>query len=288
LGLWTLRTEAIYPKSILRDILCLNIVGGPGFCLLRSNAAAGGRKRGTAHRHGGPPFTTFGDCLRLHPGPRFQHGGGRGCDEVVGASTGCSQLRLSTGRRGGSLRPGASDEDSRPLPSVGLRQPGLADARSLHHPATVAASPVPIDGVGLQMHIPMPDADMPTIAADIAANISRLTALGLQIQITELDVSLPVDSHGQSRSDDLTRQAEVYRGIVRACLNNPGCTAIQTWGFTDKILLDWIAFARRSRTGAGPLIERISPSPRTARYGKSYPRDGLLLIDFFARPRMWH
>ncbi|HEV2688996.1 MAG TPA: endo-1,4-beta-xylanase, partial [Bryobacteraceae bacterium] len=57
------------------------------------------------------------------------------------------------------------------------------------------------------------------------------------VHITELDVSLPVDSGG-SQPADLTEQAEIYRGIVRACLNSPGCTAIQTWGFTDKY--SWI------------------------------------------------
>ena len=49
---------------------------------------------------------------------------------------------------------------------------------------------VPIDGVGLQMHIFQLDLD----TAAIAANIARLTALGVQVHITELDVSLPIDS----------------------------------------------------------------------------------------------
>jgi endo-1,4-beta-xylanase len=93
---------------------------------------------------------------------------------------------------------------------------------------------VPIDGVGLQMHIPTLDADIPAITANISANIARLTALGLQVHITELDVSLLLDSNRLPRPDDLARQADVYRSIVRACLNSAGCTAIQTWGFTDK------------------------------------------------------
>ena len=89
---------------------------------------------------------------------------------------------------------------------------------------------VPIHGVGLQMHVPLLDADI----AAFAANVSRLTALGVQVHITELDVSLPVDSGGQVRTEDLIRQAEIYRDIVRTCLDNAECTAIQTWGFTDK------------------------------------------------------
>jgi endo-1,4-beta-xylanase len=42
---------------------------------------------------------------------------------------------------------------------------------------------VPIDGVGLQMHIPGLDADMTAITAALSANMRRLTALGLQIHI---------------------------------------------------------------------------------------------------------
>ena len=60
---------------------------------------------------------------------------------------------------------------------------------------------VPIDGVGLQLHISQLDFD----SAAIAANIARLTALGLQVHITELDVSLPLDPSGLARDDDLLR-----------------------------------------------------------------------------------
>jgi endo-1,4-beta-xylanase len=119
---------------------------------------------------------------------------------------------------------------------------------------------VPIDGVGLQMHIPTIDADIADIAANVAANIARLTALGVQVHITELDVSLPVDSNGQPRPDDLTRQAEVYRGIVRACLNSAGCTAIQTWGFTDKY--SWIGSHSHGARGlALPFDRAYQPKP---------------------------
>jgi endo-1,4-beta-xylanase len=115
---------------------------------------------------------------------------------------------------------------------------------------------VPIDGVGLQMHIPSLDAD----AAAISANIARLTALGLQVHITELDVSLPLDSNGEVQAHDLERQAEIYRAIVRACLNNTGCMAIQTWGFTDKY--SWIgSHTRGSRGQALPFDRAYQPKP---------------------------
>jgi endo-1,4-beta-xylanase len=112
---------------------------------------------------------------------------------------------------------------------------------------------VPIDGVGLQLHVPTIDADMPAIIAEISSNIARLTALGLQVHITELDVSLPV-VNSQPRAEDLGRQAEVYRRIVRACLNNAGCTAIQTWGFTDKY--SWIGSHSHGARGQALPFDR--------------------------------
>ena len=110
---------------------------------------------------------------------------------------------------------------------------------------------VPIDGVGLQMHIPFLEAD----TYGIAANIARLAALRLQVNITELDVSLPLDSNSMVRAEDLLRQAEIYRAIVRACLNSSNCTAIQTWGFTDKY--SWIGSHSRGTRGQALPFDRI-------------------------------
>lgn len=115
---------------------------------------------------------------------------------------------------------------------------------------------VPIDGVGLQMHISRPDFD----TSGVACNIKRLTQLGVQVHITELDVSLPTDPSGQFQAKDLTRQAEIYRGVARACLQNPGCTAIQTWGFTDKY--SWIgSHSHGTRGGALPFDRNYGPKP---------------------------
>ena len=116
---------------------------------------------------------------------------------------------------------------------------------------------VPIDGVGLQFHISKLELD----PAAVSANIARLSELGVQVHITELDVSLPVDSEGNPiGKDDLLRQAEIYRGVVHACLMNPGCTAIQTWGFSDQY--SWIGSHSRSARGwALPLDLTYKPKP---------------------------
>ena len=116
---------------------------------------------------------------------------------------------------------------------------------------------VPIDGVGLQLHIPQLDFG----PSAIAANIARLTVLGVQVHITELDVSLPLDTHGNLlRADDLDRQAEIYRSVVRACMQNAGCTAIQTWGFTDNY--SWIGSSSHGARGwALPFDRAYQPKP---------------------------
>ncbi len=94
---------------------------------------------------------------------------------------------------------------------------------------------VPIHGVGIQMHI---DTSGYPSSAGLAQNVQQLTALGLQVHITEMDVRLPVDSSGVATAAALQAQALTYQRILTVCLQNPGCTAFQTWGFTDKY--SWI------------------------------------------------
>ena len=115
---------------------------------------------------------------------------------------------------------------------------------------------VPIDGVGLQMHI----SNLAFDAAGVRANIARLAALGLQVHITELDVALPIDPSGQTASGNLQKQADIYRQVARACLENRGCTAIQTWGFSDKY--SWIVSHSHATEGAALLFDRFyKPKP---------------------------
>jgi endo-1,4-beta-xylanase len=109
---------------------------------------------------------------------------------------------------------------------------------------------VPIDGVGFQMHVANLHADV----ASISANIKRFTALGVQVHITEMDVALPLDASANPSAEDLQKQADIYRQIATACLSHPGCTAIQTWGFTDKY--SWIGSHSKQTQGAALLFDR--------------------------------
>jgi endo-1,4-beta-xylanase len=118
------------------------------------------------------------------------------------------------------------------------------------------ARKVPLGGVGLQMHFSL--SNFPPVA-DIEANMNRLAALGLQVQITELDVRLPVNSDGVASPADLDREAEIYRDVVAACLRQPRCTAVQTWGFTDRY--SWIPHTYPGLGAALPFDAALRPKP---------------------------
>ena len=83
---------------------------------------------------------------------------------------------------------------------------------------------VPLDGVGLQMHL----TEHPPAMEKIEANLRRLTELGVQVQYTELDVRIPVGSE-----EALATEARIYGEVTGLCLKFAKCTAIQVWGFTD-------------------------------------------------------
>ena len=114
---------------------------------------------------------------------------------------------------------------------------------------------VPIDGLGLQLHLSLLDANIAATISNLSKNIARLTALGMQVHITGAR-RLPAGrfQSAQVRTEDLARQADVYRNIVRTCLNSAGCTAIQTWGFTDKY--SWIGSHSRGARGQALPFDR--------------------------------
>ncbi len=115
---------------------------------------------------------------------------------------------------------------------------------------------IPIDGVGLQMHVGLTGA--PT-QADISANMARLAALGLEVHITEMDVALPVDANGNASAADLAAQAAIYQYVMAACQAAPNCTAFLTWGLTD--LYSWIPGFEPGFGAALMLDQNYQPKP---------------------------
>lgn len=87
---------------------------------------------------------------------------------------------------------------------------------------------VPIHGVGLQMHVSTKNPPNPK---QVAANIKRLGDLGLEVRITEMDVRIH-DGEGTTEQR-LAAQADVYRDMLRVCLDAPNCKGFVTWGVAD-------------------------------------------------------
>jgi endo-1,4-beta-xylanase len=93
---------------------------------------------------------------------------------------------------------------------------------------SLVAAGVPIDGVGLQMHI---TASNPPNAASVASNMRRLADLGLTVNISEMDVRVR-DAPGALQMR-LELQKTVYKSMVGVCVEESRCDAVTFWGFTD-------------------------------------------------------
>ncbi|GAA1011126.1 beta-xylanase [Acrocarpospora pleiomorpha] len=96
---------------------------------------------------------------------------------------------------------------------------------------------VPIDCVGFQSHLGT------SVSSDYQANLQRFADLGVDVQITELDVAQG------------SNQANVYATVTRACLNVARCTGITVWGIRDSD--SW-------RTGENPLLFDSSGNKKAA------------------------
>ena len=121
----------------------------------------------------------------------------------------------------------------------------------------LVAQGVPINGVGLQMHV---RAAAPPSEASVAANLRRLAALGLRVNISEMDVR--VGDLGGATAANLETQKSVYHAMTAACVAEPACDAVTFWGFTDAH--SWIY----SQYGAdAPLLFDAQYAPKPAFYG---------------------
>lgn len=92
---------------------------------------------------------------------------------------------------------------------------------------------VPIDGVGLQMHLNSLGLFSPRLS-ELVPNMQRLADIGLEVHITELDYMVLKAFRG------LERQAQVhgYSMALWSCLMVPTCKVFSVWGFTDRY--SWI------------------------------------------------
>ncbi len=113
------------------------------------------------------------------------------------------------------------------------------------------AQGVPIHGVGLQMHLHLTEFNR----ASTLANIARFKALGLEVNVSELDVRIPLPATPES----LDQQAAVYRAVLDAVLEAGASRHFIFWGFTDR--KSWIPKWFPGTGAALPFDEEFRPKP---------------------------
>ncbi|HEV2061254.1 MAG TPA: endo-1,4-beta-xylanase, partial [Solirubrobacteraceae bacterium] len=122
--------------------------------------------------------------------------------------------------------------------------------------ADLKARGVPLDGIGLQNHTTVTSFPSRERLADA---IARFAALGLEVEITEMDVATSTGSG--SLGERLVRQGDAYRAAAAACRANAACTGITVWGLADH--LSWLG----AEEHALPFDATLAPKP--AWYGLS-------------------
>ncbi|KUL80528.1 MULTISPECIES: endo-1,4-beta-xylanase [unclassified Streptomyces] len=92
------------------------------------------------------------------------------------------------------------------------------------------AQRVPVHGFSVQGHL----STRYGFPGDLADNLRRFDALGLETAVTELDVRMDVPEGSLPTPAQEKQQAEYYQRMLRACLEVDGCNSFTIWGFTDK------------------------------------------------------
>jgi endo-1,4-beta-xylanase len=115
---------------------------------------------------------------------------------------------------------------------------------------------VPIHGVGLQMHLAL---ENPLDPDSVLENMTRFGKLGLEVQITEIDVQINAESAEQPLPGRLSTQAETFSEMLRALVESEAGTAFIMWGFSDKY--SWLPnFMNRPEWGT-IMDEQFVPKP---------------------------
>jgi endo-1,4-beta-xylanase len=140
-------------------------------------------------------------------------------------------------------------------------RPGPKQDRLYRLAQELLAAGAPLHGIGFQGHItpPFAPAYAPT-ASEIRATLERFAALGLEIELTEMDVSLT-----GATACDFARQARVYRDLVAACLAVPACRGITTWGIGDGFTWIDVFFGTDARPLPFDLLWQPKPAYRAIR-----------------------
>ncbi len=90
---------------------------------------------------------------------------------------------------------------------------------------------IPVHGIGLQGHFKL---DTNITQNQMIEHMRRFAGLGLQVDITEMDVrDVRINADGSANAEDLQKQANLYALMMNACLEVPECDTFAVWGISD-------------------------------------------------------
>lgn len=117
---------------------------------------------------------------------------------------------------------------------------------------------VPIDGIGMQMHI---DGSHPPKKDEVIATMKRFAGLGVAVYVTEFDVNMA--DLKLSYSQKAKQQEAIYYDMMRACIESGVCKSFTMLGITDKET--WYNYMNVPEPM--PLMFDASYRPKPAYYG---------------------
>ncbi len=135
------------------------------------------------------------------------------------------------------------------------------------------ADGVPIDIVGMQMHLFLPwNSKVRPDKEAVIATMQKFSALGVRIYITEFDVDLA--RLPGTQAEKLELESQIYRDMIEACIESGTCDSFATWGISDAT--SWISCDNTwcvKDKDADPLMFDINYNPKPAYFAI---RDALL------------
>ncbi len=97
------------------------------------------------------------------------------------------------------------------------------------------------------------------LPGDLADNLRRFDALGLETAVTELDVRMDVPEGSLPTPAQEKQQAEYYQRMLEGCLEVDGCNSFTIWGFTDKY--SWVPVFFQGEGFATVMTEDFTRKP---------------------------
>ncbi|HSW80329.1 MAG TPA: endo-1,4-beta-xylanase [Candidatus Saccharimonadales bacterium] len=111
---------------------------------------------------------------------------------------------------------------------------------------------VPIDGIGMQMHI---DANHPPEKQQIINNMKRFKQIGVPVYVTEYDINTNYVKGNNTYKQYL--EAKITKDVVGACIESKNCVSFDVFGLTNKN--DFIKKLTHTQSRAYILDSRYRP-----------------------------